>query len=107
MAWMFKAQVWVSAALACLLMAETASADGIVRARHGRQVHHRHHVRIRRVVHAYRRSYGDVIVTHGSGMHRSDFGMMVPDSTGPNFIASGRKSRSGVGGASGIPVALP
>ena len=47
--------------------------------------------------------YGDVIVDGSSGYHRSDAGTMVPDSDPPSVVAVGRASRSGLGGANGLP----
>lgn len=47
--------------------------------------------------------YGDVIIDGSTGFHRSDAGVMVPDSEPPSFVAVGRASRSGLGGASGLP----
>ncbi len=47
--------------------------------------------------------YGDVIIDGSSGFHRSDAGIMVPDSEPASIVAVGRASRSGLGGASGVP----
>lgn len=47
--------------------------------------------------------YGDVIINGSTGFHRSDAGVMVPDSDPPSFVAVGRASRSGLGGANGLP----
>ena len=90
----------VLAAAALLVLASPALA---------RRVHHqaRHHYPETRiglmpdVLLANR--YGDVIVDGSSGFHRSDAGIMVPDTDPPSFVAVGRASRSGLGGASGLP----
>lgn len=47
--------------------------------------------------------YGDVIIDGSSDFHRSDAGVMVPNTDPPSFVAVGRASRSGLGGASGLP----
>lgn len=39
-----------------------------------------------------RTSFGDTIISGRIGFHRSDFGVMVPDSEGPNFVRSGSPS---------------
>lgn len=90
----------VLAAAACLLLAAPASARRI-----------RHHV-----AHAFHDAqpgvmrdvlvanpYGDVIIDGSSGFHRSDVGTMVPDTDPPSVVAVGRASRSGLGGANGLP----
>lgn len=47
---------------------------------------------------------GDRIISGRIGVHRDILSeSMVPDSEGPGFIATGRDSRSGVGGANGAP----
>ncbi len=93
---MIKGSAFAATALTCLLVVGPATAAHRVHhgARH--RVHHHHWSRLET------NRLGDVIVTGGSGFHRSDVGVMVPDSVGPNFIESGRMSRSGVGGADGI-----
>ena len=46
--------------------------------------------------------YGDTIISGRTGLHRSDWGKMVPDGTAPNFVLTGRRSGSGLG-ANGLP----
>ena len=96
------------AAMTALVFASPAVA-------HGRYYHHHHryrHVGYHRHSSEYTgvmrdvlvaNPYGDVIVDGQTGLHRSDLGVMVPNSAPPSFVATGRASRSGVGGASGIP----
>ena len=89
----------VLAAAACLVLASSALA---------RHVHYRSHPH--REAHLgvmpdvlLANPYGDVIVNGSTGFHRSDAGIMVPDSEPPSFVAVGRASRSGLRGASGVP----
>lgn len=95
-----------AAALTGLSLCGTAKA-------HGRYYHHRHHVHYHSETYIYRHhhrhagypvtiGYGETIVSGRTGLHRSDFGVMVPDGTEPNFVLSGRRSGTGLG-ANGLP----
>lgn len=46
--------------------------------------------------------YGDIILDGTTGFHRSDWGVMVPDSEPPSVVATGRATGTGPG-ASGLP----
>ncbi|WP_131113604.1 hypothetical protein [Lichenihabitans psoromatis] len=84
---------------------------------HEVRLHHRHHgfgrhyvarppvSETRRPDYLGTNTLGDAIITGSIGVHRSDFGVMVPDSDGPNMIASGRAKGSGFG-ADGLPVVI-
>jgi hypothetical protein len=86
-------------AASCALVAGPASARHV----HHHYKHHHHGYKHHRYLHVRRDPYdpgfrtqvigrtrnGDPILSGGIGFHRSDFGVMVPDSDGPNFIQSG------------------
>ncbi len=100
---MRRVSLCVIAAAAC--MAATAPAS----ARH--HVHHRYHRHLTSL-HArpgvipdvlVANPYGDVIIDGKTGFHRSDLGVMVPDSEPQSFVATGRASRTFIGGANGLP----
>jgi hypothetical protein len=83
-------------AASCLAMAAPASARSIHHHHYRHYLHdHHHHVVLDRYDPGYRDQVigrtrsGDTIISGGIGFHRSDFGVMVPDSEGPNFIQSG------------------
>lgn len=86
------------AAAACLGLASPALARHV----HYRGSHPDREVGVMRDV-LLANPYGDVIIDGSTGFHRSDAGVMVPDSEPPSFVAVGRASRSGLGGASGLP----
>ncbi len=91
---------WVAAAAYCLMAATPAMARHAHRHYH---YHHRHHARAHVIPDVLvANPYGDVIVDGKTGFHRSDWGIMVPDSEPQSFVATGRASGSGFG-ASGIP----
>jgi len=84
-------------AASCLAMAAPASARSVHHHHHYYHHHyfHHHHVLRERYDPGYHDQVightrsGDAIISGGIGFHRSDFGVMVPDSDGPNFIQSG------------------
>ena len=72
------------------------------RMRHHHHVYHHHYARPLRSGYPVTIGYGDTIISGKTGLHRSDFGTMVPDGTGSNFVLTGRRSGSGLG-ANGLP----
>ncbi len=95
---MMKQLILVAAGLCCV----TAGAAE-ARPRHHHYRHHRYGVvRTRRSGYPVTIGYGDTIISGKTGFHRSDFGVMVPDGTSPNFVLSGRRQGSGLG-ANGLP----
>ena len=93
-------------AIALLLLATAGSAVAEARPAHHRHHHARHLVGPGRigVMHdvLINNRLGDEIIDGTTGFHRSDWGVMVPDSEPQSFVATGRASGSGLG-ASGLP----
>lgn len=87
-------------AAACLLLASPALARRVHD--HGSHVYDGTRLGVMPDV-LFANPYGDVIIDGSSGFHRSDAGVMVPDTEPLSVVAVGRASRSGLGGASGVP----
>lgn len=63
----------------------------------------RHHRRIDGVDRYVTLGYGETVISGRTGQHRSIVsGVMVPDSTPPDFVLTGRATGSGPG-ANGVP----
>ena len=93
---MMKLLTLATAGLCCV--AAAGAADARPRHHHGHRSQYAH----RQGGYPVTIGYDDRIISGRTGLHRSDFGVMVPDGTSPNFVLTGRRSGSGLG-ASGLP----